>query len=178
MARTPIVRQKVATNPSSNSKTRKCSTSKHNPSDSKSKKMVPASAKVKRKEVDINYYDIDFNSDAKFMEKYEMLFRRGVVATKYGDIDTLKALRIKEDVRWLFDNIGLENLLMNETPTSMRATLEFLSSLKVHMLSNPSSGGSSITFQLFNEDHTWTLEKFNEALWIPIGGPRDTSTLE
>ncbi|KAL2923974.1 DNA-directed RNA polymerase subunit beta [Bienertia sinuspersici] len=115
MACTPIVRQKVATNPSSKAKTGKRSTSKHNPSDSKSKKTVPASAKDKRKEVDINYYDIDFN-----------------------------------------------------------ATLEFLSSLKVHMFPNPSSGGSSITFQLFNEDHTWTLEKFNEALGIPIGGPRVT----
>ncbi|KAL2895250.1 Thiazole synthase [Bienertia sinuspersici] len=174
MARTPIVRQKVATNPSSKAKTGKHSTSKHNPSDSKSKKTVPASAKDKRKEVDINYYDIDFNDDAKFKEKYEMLFRRGVVATKYCDIDTLKTLRIEEDVRWLFDNIGLENLLMNKTPTSMRATLEFLSSLKVHMFPNPSSGGSSITFRLFNEDHTWTLEKFNGALGIPIGGPRVT----
>ncbi|KAL2944249.1 DNA-directed RNA polymerase subunit beta [Bienertia sinuspersici] len=153
MARTPIARQKVATNPSSKAKTGKRSTSKHNPSDSKSKKTVPASAKDKRKEVDINYYDIDFNGDAKFKEKYEMLFRRGVVATKYCDIDALKTLRIEEDVRWLFDNIGLGNLLTTKTPTSMRATLEFLSSLK---------------------DHTWTLEKFNEALGIPIGGPRVT----
>ncbi|KAL2929795.1 DNA-directed RNA polymerase subunit beta [Bienertia sinuspersici] len=141
MARTPIVRQKVATNPSSKAKTGKRSTSKHIPSDSKSKKTVPASAKDKRKEVDINYYDIDFNGDAKFKEKYEMLFRRGVVATKYCDIDTLKTLRIEEDV---------------------------------HMFPNPSSGGSSITFRLFNEDHTWTLEKFNEALGTPIGGPRVT----
>ncbi|KAL2901941.1 DNA-directed RNA polymerase subunit beta [Bienertia sinuspersici] len=174
MARTPIVRQKVATNPSSKAKTAKRSTSKHNSSYSKSKKMVPASAKDKRKEVDINYYDIDFNGDAKFKEKYEMLFRRGVVATKYCDIDALKTLRIEEYVRWLFDNIGLGNLLTIKTPTSMRATLEFLSSLKVHMFPNPSGGESSITFWLFNEDHTWTLEKFNEALGIPIGGPRVT----
>ncbi|KAL2935099.1 putative colanic acid biosynthesis glycosyl transferase WcaA [Bienertia sinuspersici] len=97
-----------------------------------------------------------------------MLFRRGVVATKYCDIDALKTLCIEEDVRWLFDNIGLGNLLMNKTPTSMRATLEFLSSLKNHMFPNPSSGESFITFRLFNEDHTWTLEKFNEALGIPI----------
>ncbi|KAL2933194.1 DNA-directed RNA polymerase subunit beta [Bienertia sinuspersici] len=174
MARTPIVRQKVATNPSSKANTGKRSTSKHNPSDSKSKKMVPASAKDKRKEVDINYYDIDFNGDAKFKEKYEMLFRRGVVATKYCDIDALKTLRIEEEVRWLFDNIGLGNLLTTKTSTSMRATLEFLSSLKVHMFPNPSSNGSSITFRLFNEDHTWTLQKLNEALGIPIGGPRVT----
>ncbi|KAL2929180.1 DNA-directed RNA polymerase subunit beta [Bienertia sinuspersici] len=103
-----------------------------------------------------------------------MLFRRGVVATKYCDIDALKTLRIEEDVRWLFDNIGLGNLLTTKTPTSTRATLELLSSLKVHMFPNPSSGGSSITFRLFNEDHTWTLEKLNEALGIPIGGPRVT----
>ncbi|KAL2893656.1 Dynein 78 kDa intermediate chain flagellar outer arm [Bienertia sinuspersici] len=63
---------------------------------------------------------------------------------------------------------------MTKTPTSRRATLEFLSSLKVHMFPNPSSGESSITFRFFNEDHTWTLEKFNEALGIPFGGPRVT----
>ncbi|KAL2897698.1 Myosin-14 [Bienertia sinuspersici] len=138
------------------------------------KKTVPTSAQAKRKEVDINYYDIDFNGGAKFKEKYEMLFRWGVVATKYCDIDALKTLRVKEDVRWLFDNIRLGNLLTTKTPISMRATLEFISFLKVHMFPNPSSGESSITFQLFNEDHTWTLEKFNEALGIPIGGPRVT----
>ncbi|KAL2937588.1 DNA-directed RNA polymerase subunit beta [Bienertia sinuspersici] len=42
------------------------------------------------------------------------------------------------------------------------------------MFPNPCSGESSITFRLFNEGHTWTLEKFNEALGILIGGPRVT----
>ncbi|KAL2901199.1 Thiazole synthase [Bienertia sinuspersici] len=164
MESTPIARQKVATNPSSKAKTGKRSTSKHNPSDSKSKKMVHASAKDKRKEVDINYYDIDFNGDAKFKEKYEMLFRRGVVATKYCDIDALKTLRIEEDVRWLFDNIGLGNLLTTKTPTSMRATLEFRSSLKVHMFPNPSSGESSITFDYSMR----TYLDLGEELWRTI----------
>ncbi|KAL2935338.1 Sodium channel protein type 4 subunit alpha B [Bienertia sinuspersici] len=154
MARTPIVRQKVATNSSSNTKTGKHSTSKRKSSGSNGKKTVPTSTQAKRKEVDINDYDIDFNGDVKFKEKYEMLFRRGVLATKYCDIDALKTLHIQEDVRWLFDNIGLGNLLMTKTPTSMRATLEFLSPLKVHMFPNPSSGESSITFWLLNEDHT------------------------
>ncbi|KAL2924405.1 Exosome complex component Rrp41, partial [Bienertia sinuspersici] len=112
---------------------------------------TPRSTPANRKEVAIDYYDIDFNGEAKFKEKYEMLFKRGVLATKLG------------------------NLLMTKAPTSMRAILEFLSSLKVHMFHNPSSGNHlSITFRLFNEDHTWTLEKFNEALGLPIGGPRVT----
>ncbi|KAL2903952.1 DNA-directed RNA polymerase subunit beta [Bienertia sinuspersici] len=172
MARTPIARQRVATNSSSKAKAGKRSTSKRKSSGSNGKKTVPTSVQAKRKEVNINYYDINFNGDAKFKEKYEMLFSRGVVATKYCDIDALKTSHIEEDVRWLFDNIRLGNLLMNKTPTSMRATLEFLSFLKVHMFTNPSSGESSITFLLFNEDHTWTLEKFNESMGIPIGGPR------
>ncbi|KAL2895079.1 ADP-ribosylation factor-like protein 4D, partial [Bienertia sinuspersici] len=117
----------VATNSSSSIKTGKRSTSKRKSSDSNGKKTVPTSAQAKRKEVDINYYEIDFNGDAKFKEKYETLFRR-------------------------------ELLLLSI----------------VHMFPNPSSGESSITFRLFNEDHTWTLEKFNEALRIPIGGSRVT----
>ncbi|KAL2905541.1 DNA-directed RNA polymerase subunit beta [Bienertia sinuspersici] len=144
-----IKKAREVTSNSSNSstKTGKHSTSKRKSYGSNGKKTVPRSAQAKRKEVDINYYDIDFNSDAKFKEKYEMLFRRGLVATKYCDIDALKTLRIEEDN---------------------------FASLKVHMFPNPSTGESSITFQLFNEDHTWTLVKFNEALGIPIGGLRVT----
>uniref|UniRef100_A0A803MFB6 Arabidopsis retrotransposon Orf1 C-terminal domain-containing protein n=1 Tax=Chenopodium quinoa TaxID=63459 RepID=A0A803MFB6_CHEQI len=36
-------------------------------------------------------------------------------------------------------------------------------------------GEGSITFQLYNEEHTWTLTKFNEVLGLPNEGPRLTS---
>ncbi|KAL2925721.1 putative colanic acid biosynthesis glycosyl transferase WcaA [Bienertia sinuspersici] len=127
MALTPIVRQKVATNPSSKAKTGKRSTSKHNPSDSKSKKPVPASTKDKRKE--------------------------------YCDIDALKTLRIEETFVGSLTITDWGIFLTTKTPTSMRATLEFLSSLKVHMfpksplvVNHPSL---SVTPQHWNEKELW-----------------------
>lgn len=174
MARTPTVRQKKAPpTSSSKAKTRKGSISKRKPSPSNGKKAIVSSAKAKEK-VQILYYDIDFHGDKQFKEKYEVLFRRGVLATKYCDEDALEILCIEDDVRWLFDNIGLGNFLMTKTPTSKRATLEFLSSLKVHVFPLASSGESSITFQLFNNIHTWTLEQLNAAFGLPSGGPRVT----
>uniref|UniRef100_A0A803M5N8 Arabidopsis retrotransposon Orf1 C-terminal domain-containing protein n=1 Tax=Chenopodium quinoa TaxID=63459 RepID=A0A803M5N8_CHEQI len=101
-------------------------------------------------------------------------FKRGVVATRYGDLDTLTTLHIEDDIRWLFDNVRMGNLLMTKFPTSQRATLEFLSSLKVQLFPNPSSGETKITFRLFNNDHTWNLNNLNLAFGLQGGGSRMT----
>uniref|UniRef100_A0A803M1U8 Arabidopsis retrotransposon Orf1 C-terminal domain-containing protein n=1 Tax=Chenopodium quinoa TaxID=63459 RepID=A0A803M1U8_CHEQI len=63
---------------------------------------------------------------------------------------------------------------MTKFPTSQRATLEFLSSLKVQLFPNPSSGETKITFRLFNNDHTWNLDNLNLALGLHGGGSRMT----
>uniref|UniRef100_A0A803MF42 Arabidopsis retrotransposon Orf1 C-terminal domain-containing protein n=1 Tax=Chenopodium quinoa TaxID=63459 RepID=A0A803MF42_CHEQI len=60
-------------------------------------------------------------------------------------------------------------------PTYKRITLEFLSSLKAVTHSAEGCGEGSITFQLYNQEHTWTLTKFNEVLGLPNEGPRLTS---
>uniref|UniRef100_A0A803LIV8 Arabidopsis retrotransposon Orf1 C-terminal domain-containing protein n=1 Tax=Chenopodium quinoa TaxID=63459 RepID=A0A803LIV8_CHEQI len=143
---------------------------------SQGKKEASSTSRVKNKEFSINYFDIDFNGDAIYKEKYEQLFRRGIVATRYGDLDVLTALHIEDDVRWLLDNVGLGNLLMTKLPTSQRATLEFLSSLKVNFFSNPSNGETKITFRLFNNNHTWTLDELNLALGLHVDGSRMTPT--
>uniref|UniRef100_A0A803MK17 Arabidopsis retrotransposon Orf1 C-terminal domain-containing protein n=2 Tax=Chenopodium quinoa TaxID=63459 RepID=A0A803MK17_CHEQI len=130
-------------------------------------------AKVKEK-VNIDYYDIKFR-DAAHRSKYETLFKRGVNSTRFCDIDALRALRIEEDVCWLFTNVGWGDFLMKRYPTYKRITLEFLSSLKAVTHSAEGCGEGSITFQLYNEEHTWTLTKFNEVLGLPNEGPRLTS---
>lgn len=178
MARTSSVRRKNVTNNSTLGArplpTKKGSSSKRNSSVSKDKKAAPSTTRAKNKEVIINYFDIDFHDDAKFKEKYEQLFKRGIVATRYGDRDVLSTLHIEDDVRWLFDNVGMGNLLITKFPTSQRATLEFLSSLKVKFFPNPSSGETKITFRLFNNDHTWTLDELNLAFGLHVGGSRMT----
>ncbi|KMT11607.1 hypothetical protein BVRB_5g109210 [Beta vulgaris subsp. vulgaris] len=175
MGRTLNARQKnVPTNSSKAKSVPIKKGSKSKSSISNGRKALPSATRTKRKDVDINYYDIDFNGDAQFKAKYEKLFKRGVLATKYCDIDALTTLHIENDVHWLFNNIGLGNFLMTKTPACTRATLEFLSSLKVHIFPHPSSGTSSITFRLFNNDHTWTLEMLNDALGLRGGGARVT----
>uniref|UniRef100_A0A803N511 Arabidopsis retrotransposon Orf1 C-terminal domain-containing protein n=1 Tax=Chenopodium quinoa TaxID=63459 RepID=A0A803N511_CHEQI len=130
-------------------------------------------AKVKEK-VNIDYYDIKF-WDAAHRSNYETLFKRGVNSTRFCDIDALRALRIEEDVCWLFTNVGWGDFLMKRYPTYKRIKLEFLSSLKAVTHSAEGCGEGSITFQLYNEEHTWTLTKFNEVLGLPNEGPRLTS---
>uniref|UniRef100_A0A803M3C3 Arabidopsis retrotransposon Orf1 C-terminal domain-containing protein n=1 Tax=Chenopodium quinoa TaxID=63459 RepID=A0A803M3C3_CHEQI len=161
---------------SSHSHTLKETTAVYSATEPRGKKAASSTSRVKNKEFSINYFDIDFNGDAIYKEKYEQLFRRGIVATRYGDLDVLTALHIEDDVRWLLDNVGLGNLLMTKLPTSQRATLEFLSSLKVNFFSNPSSGETKITFRLFKNNHTWTLDELNLALGLHVDGSRMTPT--
>ncbi|KAL2941179.1 Histone-lysine N-methyltransferase SETD2 [Bienertia sinuspersici] len=132
-----------------------------------------SATKTKEKAV-INYYDINFRDD-NHRSKYETLFKRGVTSTRFCDIDALRALHIEEDVRWLFANVGWNNFLMQKYPTYKRVTLEFLSSLRAVTHSGEGCGEGSIIFQSYNEEHTWTLTKFNEVLGLPNGGPRLTS---
>uniref|UniRef100_A0A803MBU4 Arabidopsis retrotransposon Orf1 C-terminal domain-containing protein n=1 Tax=Chenopodium quinoa TaxID=63459 RepID=A0A803MBU4_CHEQI len=176
MARTSRVRQKNDSYDTNNSTLKarqpfikKGSSSKRNSSVSNGKKATSSITRAKNNEA-VNYFDIDFNGDAKYKDKYEQLFNRGVVATRYGDLDTLTTLHIEDDIRWLFDNVGTGNLLMTKFQTSQRATLEFLSSLKVQLFPNPLSGETKITFRLFNNDHTWTLDNLNLALGLQGDG--------
>uniref|UniRef100_A0A803MXX0 Arabidopsis retrotransposon Orf1 C-terminal domain-containing protein n=1 Tax=Chenopodium quinoa TaxID=63459 RepID=A0A803MXX0_CHEQI len=103
-----------------------------------------SSTKTKEKVV-VDYSDIKFR-DGEHKAKYERLFERGVTATRLCDVDALKTLNIEDDVQWLFSNVGWE----------------------------PGCGEGSISFQLYNEEHTWTLARFNEVLGLPPGGLRLT----
>uniref|UniRef100_A0A803L4U2 Arabidopsis retrotransposon Orf1 C-terminal domain-containing protein n=1 Tax=Chenopodium quinoa TaxID=63459 RepID=A0A803L4U2_CHEQI len=104
-----------------------------------------------------------------YKENYEKLFKRGVVATRYCDLDALKALHIEDNVRWFFSNVGWGDFLTKKYPTYKRIALEFLSSLKA--IVEPGYH-DVITFRLYNVEHTWTLAKLNEVLNLPTGGPR------
>ncbi|KMS98576.1 hypothetical protein BVRB_4g092630 [Beta vulgaris subsp. vulgaris] len=169
MARSTTTRTKRTSGISRPAPISKTSTSTKKSASTKGKKL---SSKTKEKVV-IDYYDIKFRDD-EHKVKYERLFERGVTATHFCDIDALKTLTIDDDVRWLFSNVGWGNFLMYKYPTYKRVTLEFMSSLKAVTYSKPGCGEGSITFRLYNEEHKWTLTRFNEILGLCPGGPRLT----
>ena len=149
----------------------KSSVSKATSCVSKGKVSTPSSSE--KEQVVINYYDIKFVDD-EHKKKYERLFVRGVTTTRYCDIDVINSLHIEDDTNWLFSNVGWGNFLMNKYPTYKRVTLEFLSSLKAVTYADSRCGDGMITFQMYNETHTWTVTKFNEVLGLPTTGPRLT----
>ncbi|KAL2899947.1 Very-long-chain 3-oxoacyl-CoA reductase [Bienertia sinuspersici] len=123
--------------------------------------------------VPIDYYDIVFQDDEQ-KKRYERLFSRGIVATRFCNPNALQSLHIEDDVNWLMNSIGWGNFIKKKTPTYKRATLEFLSSLKANVSFGEGCEQGLITFRLYNQDHSWTLAQLNEVLGLPTGGPRHT----
>lgn len=71
------------------------------------------------------------------------------------------------------NNIGWGDFIQKKPPTYKRITLEYL---KANVTYGKGCEHGSITFQLYNQEHTWTLEKLNVVLGLPNAGLRCTPT--
>lgn len=110
----------------------------------------------------------------KFVEnqegKFDILSGLGIVATKYLDLQMLDELGLKDDAKFMFENIGWSKFMKIDYPSYTRITLEFLSSLHTEILSGPNCEGGVIEFRMFNNSHKLNLAEFNTCFGFPING--------
>lgn len=73
----------------------------------------------------ISFWDVDKERN------YNITVERNIINTSYFDRQALQALRLFDEIIWMFRNIGWQCFLEMMHPTYIPLTLEFFSSLEV-----------------------------------------------
>ena len=110
-------------------------------------------------------YGIEFTK-REHWDNFYNLSPRKLFSTRFYDRETTTLLGIDEDVRMLARNLGLEAFIDLNAPTFARITFEFLASLEVHEDEHGDSP-PTLSFQVFNNDHSIPLSFLNEAFHFP-----------
>lgn len=67
----------------------------------------------------------------------------------------------------MFARVEWTQFVKMKYPTYERITLEFLSSIEVHVIDGQGCTEGKITFRLFNKEHHMTLAQFNMIFGFP-----------
>lgn len=106
---------------------------------------------------DINYLGIEFveGIDGKNKRsRYHKLFKRDILATRYPDDASLRALGLFDSVRWMLNNLGMSHFFSLTSPTYIRLTYEFLSSFCYTTPLGGSLTTNTAYFRMFNRNYS------------------------
>lgn len=121
-----------------------------------------------------NPYGIEFRNNEQ-RDRYNMLVKRKIFATRYVDDSALQTLGLLDDIRWMFDRVGWNYFMSLKSPTYVKLTLEFLSSIETQVITGRECDKGRVAFRLFNNEHVLTLSEFNAIYHLPDGGARRLS---
>ncbi|KAL2930001.1 UDP-3-O-acylglucosamine N-acyltransferase [Bienertia sinuspersici] len=105
-------------------------------------------------------------------QRFVSLLSRKIMSTKFFDGQALEALGCREQVTQLLSNLGWANFITYRDYTYKRLTLEFLATLETNSTpSDPndqfSNPNITMTFQMFNQQHSLTLDELNTIFGWP-----------
>ncbi|KAL2922285.1 Tail fiber protein S [Bienertia sinuspersici] len=95
-----------------------------------------------------------------------------IMSTKFFDGQALEALGCRQQVTQLLSNLGWANFITYRDYTYKRLTLEFLATVETNSTpSDPndqfSNPNITMTFQMFNQQHSLTLDELNTIFGWP-----------
>src|SRR4051812_34728175 len=121
----------------------------------------------------INAHGIIFTNPAHEV-RYSRHVRRKITPSRYMCSETLSALGLSDEINRMFHVLGILEFMHCEALTYERITLEFLSSVNFQLQSVMEDEyhchSGTMTFRLYNEDHTLTVEELGAVLHLPIYG--------
>ena len=110
---------------------------------------------------------LQFVSDDQ-KSRYELLATRHASEQKFFHADSLRTLRMLDDMLTLFGRLGWTDYINMQYTSYDRLMIEFLSSLTIDWDGHYNGQEVVIYFRMFNIDHRMSLRMFNDLLRLPV----------